>query len=583
MQANVKTKNGKKLKVKTLVDSGYTYIGINEQLVKDKRIQTKPINFSFEVFNADGTKNGEVTKVASLEIKINGHKETLEAAVTDLDRIDMFLGHDWLVKHNPEVNWKNRTIKFMRCLGNCTMKHEDIQFKSRRTKAMETTDNKEQDNREIGKEPDKTNPEDLPEYIRPFTHLFNKKKFEKLPERHEWDHEINLTDEAPKKLNAKAYTMTLKKEEALNQWLDKQLKAGLIVESKSRYAVPCFYIPKKDSSLWLVQDYRKLNQVTIKNKMPLPLIGEVINKLKEARYFNKLDLIWGYNNIRIKEGNKWKAIFLTNKGLFEPQVMYFGLCNSPGTFQRMMNSIFRELLHEGVLANYMDDFVIPAKTMEELEERTIRFLKIAEKHNLCFKRSKYNFNMEEIPILEVVVGKGQVKMEQEKIKAVKEWKTPTKVKDIESFLRFANFYQQFIHNFSHTARSLNELNGKKEWKWEEEHQKMFEELKEKMTSQPVLSLLRREGKFRVETDASGHAIGGVLSQEQDGKWKLIAFLSRMMQPAEQNYEIYNKELLAIVEALTKWRQYLLDAKEPFEVWTDHENLKYFREPHKLNG
>jgi len=112
----------------------------------------------------------------------------------------------------------------------------------------------------------------------------------------------------------------------------------------------------------------------------------------------------------------------------------------------------------------MDDFVIPVKTMEELEERMIRFLKIAEKHNLCFKMSKCDFNIEEIPILGVIVGKGQVKMEQEKIKAVKEWKSLTKVKDVESFLRFANFYQQFIQNFSHTAKPLNELKNKKDWK-----------------------------------------------------------------------------------------------------------------------
>ena len=229
-------------------------------------------------------------------------------------------------------------------------------------------DNKKQDNGEIRKELDNTNLEDLPEYIQPFTHLFNKKKFKKLPEKCEWDHKINLIDEAPKELNAKTYAITLKEEEALNQWLDKQLKAGLIVESKSRYVASYFYIPKKDGSLWLVQDYRKLNQVTIKDKTPLPLIGEVIDKLKEARYFNKLDLIWGYNNVRIKEENEWKAVFLTNKGLFEPQVLYFGLCNLPGTFQRMMNSIFQELLHEGVLANYMDNFVISARTMEELEE-----------------------------------------------------------------------------------------------------------------------------------------------------------------------------------------------------------------------
>ena len=129
------------------------------------------------------------------------------------------------------------------------MKHENIQFKSRRTKAINTTDNKEQDNGEIGKELDKTNPEDLPEYIQPFTYLFNKKKFEKLLERHKWDHKINIIDEAPKELNTKTYTITLKEEEALNQWLDEQLKAGLIVESKSRYAAPCFYIPKKDGLL----------------------------------------------------------------------------------------------------------------------------------------------------------------------------------------------------------------------------------------------------------------------------------------------------------------------------------------------
>ena len=126
MQTNIKTKNGRKLEVKALVDFRCIYIGIDEQLVKNKRIPTKSIDFSFEVFNADGTKNREVTKVAPLELEINRYKETLEAAVTDLDGTDMFLGHDWLVKHNPEVNWRNRTIKFTRCPSNCTMTYKDI-------------------------------------------------------------------------------------------------------------------------------------------------------------------------------------------------------------------------------------------------------------------------------------------------------------------------------------------------------------------------------------------------------------------------------------------------------------------------
>ena len=177
----MKTKNSKNLKVKTLVDSGYTHMGIDEQLVKEKWIQTKLINFSFKVFNADETKNREVIKVVPLEIEINRYKEQLEAVVTNLNRTDMFLGHNWLVKHNPEVNWKNGMIKFMRCSGSCKMKYQDIEFKMRRTQAIE---NMAQNNSEIGKEPDKMSPEDLPEYIWPFIHLFNKKKFEKLPEQY---------------------------------------------------------------------------------------------------------------------------------------------------------------------------------------------------------------------------------------------------------------------------------------------------------------------------------------------------------------------------------------------------------------
>ena len=151
--------------------------------------------------------------------------------------------------------------------------------------------------------------------------------------------------------------------------------------------------------------------------------------------------------------------------------------------------------------------------MKKLEEWTICFLKIAEKYNLFLKRSKCDFNMEEIPILGVVVRKEQVQIENNKVKTMKEWKTPTKIKEVESFLEFANFYQQFIKNFSHTARPLNKLKKKKEWNWTEEYQRVFEELKDKITSQPVLSLSKREGKFRVEMDALGHIIGGILSQE----------------------------------------------------------------------
>ena len=147
-----------------------------------------------------------------------------------------------------------------------------------------------------------------------------------------------------------------------------------------------------------------------------------------------------------------------------------------------MTSIFQELLHKGILANYIDNFVIPVETEEELEKHTIRFLKIVEKHNLCFKQSKCDFNAKEIPRLGVRVGNGEVQMKEEKVKTIKEWKIPTKIKDVESFLGFANFYWRFIKDFSHIAVWLNWLKGKEEWKWKEEEQNVFEELKQKITT-----------------------------------------------------------------------------------------------------
>ena len=186
-----------------------------------------------------------------LKVGINEYMEKINAAVTDSNSIDMFLEYNWLVKHNPEVNWDNGTIWFTRCLKEYRTKHQDILFISR-TRILQPTEDTDEKHQEIGKETDSTNLEDLSEYIWPFTHLFNKKKFKKLPEQRKWDHKICLMENAPRELNTKVYTMTIKEDRVQNQWLEEQLKAELIVESSSRYTVLCFYIPKKDRYLQLV-------------------------------------------------------------------------------------------------------------------------------------------------------------------------------------------------------------------------------------------------------------------------------------------------------------------------------------------
>jgi hypothetical protein len=219
------------------------------------------------------------------------------------------------------------------------------------------------------------------------------------------------------------------------------------------------------------------------------------------------------------------------------------MSNSPATFSRMMTTIFREMLQDGSLVNYMGDFAIPGETEQQLQERTIKFLKITDKHNLYFKRSKSNFDATQISMLGTVIGNGKATMEKDKVEAIWNWETPTTIKDVEKFLAFANFYQQFIKNFSMIAALLNALKGgkgEKVWKLETEEQKAFESIKEAISTEPVLTLPNEEGTFHVEVDASNVGTGAVLSQEQQGKWHPIAFMSKSLLDAEKNYEIYDK-------------------------------------------
>ena len=169
-------------------------------------------------------------------------------------------------------------------------------------------------------------------------------------------------------------------------------------------ASPVFFIKKKDGSLRLVQDYRALNAMTIKNKYPLPLISELIEKLRGAKYFTKLDVRWGFNNVRMKEGDEWKAAFRTNRGLFEPLVMFFGLTNSPATFQTMMNDIFHELIMEGVVVVYLDDILIYTETIEEHRLVTQRVMELLQKHKLFLKPDKCEFEQTRVEYLGVIIS-----------------------------------------------------------------------------------------------------------------------------------------------------------------------------------
>jgi hypothetical protein len=213
-----------------------------------------------------------------------------------------------------------------------------------------------------------------------------------------------------------------------------------IRQSKSPLGVPVFFIKKKGGKLRFVQDYHALNVITRKNRYPLPLIDDLIHRLKDARYFTKLDVRWGYNNVRIREGDEWKAAFRTNRGLFEPLVMYFGLTNSPATFQTMMNEIFQDLITEGVISVYLNDILIFTNSLEEHRRITCLVLDCMREHKLYLRLEKCEFEKTKIKYLGVIISHNKVEMDLVKIAGVTDWPTPSKKKEVQSFVGFVNFY-----------------------------------------------------------------------------------------------------------------------------------------------
>jgi hypothetical protein len=279
----------------------------------------------------------------------------------------------------------------------------------------------------------------VPTSLHTYADVFSETAFDTLPECRKWDHTIELEHE-PSPGFHKVYPMTLTEQTEMDAFLEEARATGCIRQSKSPLGAPVFFIKKKDGKLHFVQDYWALNAITRKNRYPLPLIDDLIHRLKDARYFTKLDVRWGYNNVHIREGNKWKATFRTNRGLFEPLVMYFGLTNSLATFQTMMNEIFQDLITEGIVSVYLDDILIFTNSLEEHRRITCLVLDRMREHKLYLRPEKCKFEKVRIEYLGVIISHNTVEMDPVKIAGVADWPTPSNKKEVQSFVSFVNFY-----------------------------------------------------------------------------------------------------------------------------------------------
>ena len=390
------------------------------------------------------------------------------------------------------------------------------------------------------------------------------------------------------------YNLSVKELEILRQYLEQALANGWIQHSASEAGAPILFVPKKDGTLRMCVDYRGLNAITVKNRHALPLIGETLDRLGRSAWFSALDLKDAYHRIPIKRGDEWKTAFRTRYGHFEYKVMPFGLTNAPATFQAYINKALAGLVDD-ICVVYLDDILIYSLTREEHARHLRLVLERLRKYALYASRKKCRFFTNETEYLGYVINGAGVAMDKSRVATIEEWPVPKDLKEVQTFLGFANFYRRFIRGYSKIVGPLTSLtkgavNGKKPGpiEWGAAQEQAFRTVKAAFTQAPILRHYRPEAKLRMETDASNFAISAILSQllvegDEPAQWYPIAFWSRKLNPAEQNYETHDGELLAIVEGFKQYRHYLEGASHAVQVLTDHNNLRGFMGVKQLNG
>ncbi|EDN06339.1 hypothetical protein HCAG_02942 [Histoplasma mississippiense (nom. inval.)] len=351
------------------------------------------------------------------------------------------------------------------------------------------------------------------------------------------------------------YNLSPQELSVLREYIEKALEKNWIRPSKSPAGAPVLFAPKKDGTLRLCVDYRGLNEITVKNRYPLPLISEILDR------------------IRIRAGDEWKTAFRTRYGHFEYLVLPFGLTNAPATFQSYINKALSDILDVYCVA-YLDDIVIYSNTLDE---------HVAHVKNV----------LEQIGFLGFVITTQGITVEKRRVDTILDWPEPRTINELQTFLGFANFYRRFIYKFSIITAPLTELLKGYETKkgknnapvqLNENCKHAILQLKECFTEAPLLVHFDPQRKLRIETDGSGVAIAAVISQlMDDGHWHPIAFWSRKLTEAERRYQTYDLEMLPIVEAFRQWRHYLHGSRHPIVVLSDHANLRRFMTTKQLNG
>ena len=436
-----------------LVDSGATDNFIHPRLIQRLALGTQKLERSKKIWNIDGTNNkaGRITKYVDLNVQTGKKQNKMRFLITDLGNEDLILGYPWLATFEPKFSWADGTIDveylpvIIRSLdwetrltkttiSRSTTEHISIQEK------MHIVEELEEEcftiSTRLAQEACQYQQEvEVPKEYKQHSKVFSEEESHRFPPSRPWDHAIDLKEGALEAINCKIIPTTREEDEALKTFIKEQLERGYIRKSKSPYASAFFFIKKKDRKLRPIQDYRKLNQHTIRNKYPLPLIPELISQVKDANIFSKFDIHWGYNNIRIKEGDQHKAAFKTKYGLYEPNVMFFGLTNSPATFQAMMDHILQPWADKWAIEDvngswYMDDVLVASWNRKKHRQATHELLEILEANDLFLRPEKCVWEQPRIDYLGLILEEGVTRMDPAKVAGIATWPMPTSVKQV---------------------------------------------------------------------------------------------------------------------------------------------------------
>lgn len=385
-------------------------------------------------------------------------------------------------------------------------------------------------------------------------------------------HEIRTTTN--EQINSKLYRYPPQHEEEVRRQIREMEEQGIIRKSCSRYSSPLIVVPKKidnsgERKYRLVVDYRKLNEVTIDDKYPLPNIDSILDKLGRAQYFTTLDLAKGYHQILIREQDREKTAFVTPHGLYEFIRMPFGLKNAPATFQRLMNETLRDFINKTCVV-YLDDILIFSTSLKEHVKAITDIFTVLERANLKIQIDKCNFMKRETEFLGHILTKEGLKPNPNKIKVIQELDLPKTEKQIKSFLGLTGYYRKFVRDYAKVAQPITKYlkKGVKINLRDPTYIEAFEKLKSLISSHPILRYPNYERQFTLTTDASNYAIGAVLSQEGHP----ICFASRTLNNHERNYSATDKEFLAILWSVNYLRPYLYGRK--FKILTDHQPIRF---------